>query len=83
VISLKLNDANKLFKVSTMVYSQVTVNALEDYNYKLTDMSGRIMQNGKGKSGINNINISNNPNGVYLIQIISNTQRLTERIVKL
>ena len=83
VISLKSTDANKLFKVSTMVYGEVTVNASEDYSYNLADMSGRIIQAGKGKSGINNINISNNPNGIYLIQIISNNQRLTERIVKL
>ena len=83
VITLKSNAANKLFKVSTMVYSQVTVEAAEDYEYKLADMSGRIMQTGKGKAGTNNINISNSPNGIYLMQIISTNQRLTERIVKL
>ncbi len=66
-----------------MVYSQVTVEAAEDYEYKLADMSGRIMQTGKGKAGTNNINISNSPNGIYLMQIISTNQRLTERIVKL
>ena len=47
------------------------------------DMSGRTMQLGKGKAGTNIINISNSPNGIYFIQIISNNQRLTERIVKL
>jgi hypothetical protein len=83
VIALKLNGPGKLFKVSTIVYSQVTVDAAEDYDYKLADMSGRIIQGGKGKAGINTINISNNPNGVYLVQIISNNQRLTERILKL
>lgn len=83
VIVLKQNDASKLFKVSTMVYTEVTVDAAEDYEYKLADMSGRIIQGGKGRTGINNINISNNPNGVYLIQIVTNNQRLTERIVKL
>jgi hypothetical protein len=83
VIALKLNGPDKLFKVSTIVYSQVTVDAAEDYDYKLADMSGRIILGGKGKAGINTINISNNPNGVYLVQIISNNQRLTERILKL
>ncbi len=83
VIALKSNAANKLFKVSTMVYSQVTVEAAEDYEYKLADMSGRIVQKGRGKAGTNNINISNTPNGIYLMQIISTNQRLTERIVKL
>ena len=83
VIALKSGAINKLFKVSTMVYSQVTVEAAEDYEYKLADMSGRIMLTGKGRAGTNNINISNSPNGIYLMQIISTNQRLTERIVKL
>jgi hypothetical protein len=83
VIALKLNGPGKSFKVSTMVYSQVTVDAAENYDYKLADMSGRIIQGGKGKTGINTINISNTPNGVYLLQIISNNQRQTERILKL
>ncbi|MGH2646318.1 MAG: hypothetical protein ACRDE8_02080, partial [Ginsengibacter sp.] len=62
VVVLKLNDPKKLFKVSTMVYTQITVDASEDYNYKLADMSGRIIQIGKGKAGNNIINISNSPN---------------------
>jgi Secretion system C-terminal sorting domain len=83
VITLKLSSSEKLFKVSTMVYSQITVSGVEDYNYKLADMSGRIIQGGTGRAGTNTINISNSPNGIYLLQIISNNQRLTERIVKL
>jgi len=83
VIALKAGATNKLFKVSTMVYSQVTVEAAEDYEYKLADISGRIVLTGKGKAGINNINISNSPNAIYLMQLISTNQRLTERIVKL
>jgi hypothetical protein len=84
VVALKLNgNSEKLFTISTMAHSEVTVNAAENYDYQLADMSGRILQGGKGKAGINTININNNPNGIYLIQIISNDQRMTERIVKL
>ncbi len=84
VIVLKSNaNKEKLFTISTMVYNEINVNAKEDYNYKLADMSGRILQAGRAKAGTNTINISNVPNGVYLMQIINNNQRLTERIVKL
>ena len=84
VISLKSNsNSGKIFTVSTIIHSEVTINAAENYEYKLTDMGGRIIQGGTGKSGINTININNNPNGIYLIQLISNNQRTTERIVKL
>jgi hypothetical protein len=84
VVSLKSNsNSGKIFTVSTMVHSGVTINATENYEYKLADMSGRIIQGGTGKSGINTININNSPNGIYFIQLISNNQRTTERIVRL
>ncbi|MGH2645954.1 MAG: T9SS type A sorting domain-containing protein, partial [Ginsengibacter sp.] len=83
VISLKSNGAQKLFTVSTMVHNEVTINAAENYEYKLADITGRIIQSGTGKAGSNSININNYPNGIYLIQMISNNQRITERILKL
>ncbi len=84
VLSLKANsNSQKLFTVSTIVHNEVTINAQENYEYKLADMNGRIIQGGKGKSGTNTININNNPNGIYLIQLMSKNQRTTERIVKL
>lgn len=83
VIALKIGEPNMLFKVSKTVNDQVTVKAAENYNYRIVDMSGRTLQAGQGTPGINSINISNTPNGIYLIQITSKDQRLTERIVRL
>lgn len=83
VILLKSNSIEKVFTVSTLVYSEVTIKATENYEYKLTDMTGRIIQGGAGRAGTNSININNHPNGIYLIQMISNNQRTTERILKL
>ena len=84
IITLKLNNNSKKFIVqSNLVHSQITVNAEDTYEYKLADMSGRILQEGKGKTGINIIDINTNPNGIYLVEILSKNQRITERIVKL
>jgi hypothetical protein len=84
IISLKSNsNSPKIFTVPTMVHSEVTINAAENYEYKIADMSGRVILGGTGKSGTNTININNSPNGIYLIRLISNHQRITERIVKL
>jgi hypothetical protein len=84
VISLKSNNNSlKAFTISTMVHSEVTIHATGNYEYRLADMSGRILQAGKGKAGINTININNSPNGIYLIQLLNNNQRRTERIVRL
>ena len=49
----------------------------------LTDMSGRVIKSGEAKTGLTKINIENSPSGIYIIQIISNHQRTTQRIVKL
>ncbi|MEP6583321.1 MAG: T9SS type A sorting domain-containing protein [Ginsengibacter sp.] len=84
VISLKANDNTaKKFKVSTLVHDIITVNAPQNFEYKLADIDGRILNNGSGKAGINTIHINNHPNGIYIIQITSDNQRTTERIVRL
>lgn len=75
----------KLFKLSTLVRNEIVINAPEDYQYILSDMYGRIVGKGKHNSGMNWINVSNIANGMYVVQIISNTNinnKQTERIVK-
>ncbi len=84
VISLRPSEkVNNLFTVATLVQSEIKVNAAENYKYQLADMSGRVLKYGNDNAGINNININNYPNGIYFLQIISNSQRITQRIVKL
>lgn len=83
VITLKTNGkVEKQFKVSTIVHDEVMINAGENYQYQLSDISGRIIAKGQNNSGISKININANPNGMYVMQIISTNQRITERIIK-
>ncbi len=84
IITLKSNAATQesAFKVSTLVRSDITVNATENYQYQLSDISGRVISKGNSTSGMSTINVSNNPNGLYIMQIISNSKRITERILK-
>ncbi len=84
IISLKSSGSGtKEFIVTTLVHDNITINATENFEYKLADISGRTITAGKGKAGTNTININNHPNGIYFIQIISNNKRTTERIVRL
>lgn len=84
IITLKpVETTNQLFTISSLVNSEITVNAAEGFNYQLADMSGRIIRSGRGTPGLSNININNSPSGIYIMQIISNNQRTTQRIVKL
>ena len=83
IITLKsAGQPQKLFKVSTLVHNEIMVNATENYQYQLSDISGRVIETGSSNAGTNRINISNIPNGIYVIQMITNNQRQTERIIK-
>jgi hypothetical protein len=84
VISLKpVEVINNIVKISTLVNSEITVNASQNYYYLLADMSGRVLKTGNAPAGMSNINMNNSPNGIYFLQIICNSQRITQRIVKL
>jgi hypothetical protein len=87
VISIKSPGSNniiaeKAFKVSTLVHDQITVNASANYQYQLVDINGRMIATGNSNAGSNRINVSNIPNGIYVIQLINNNQKQTERIIK-
>jgi hypothetical protein len=83
VILNKINNtADNIFKVSTFINKEITINANVPYQYQLTDINGRILNKGNAVAGFNNINISNQPNGIYIIQLYSNNYRQTERIIK-
>lgn len=84
IISLKpIDNINRSFTVSTLVRSEISINASQEFSYQLADVSGRLIKSGNAKTGITNINIENTPKGIYFIQIITNHQRTTQRIVRL
>jgi hypothetical protein len=83
VIALRTaGNAGKPFEVSSLVNNDITVNAAENFKYKLNDANGRTLAIANGVKGINKININNQPNGFYTIQIISNNTIQSERIIK-
>jgi hypothetical protein len=83
IIALKASGkTDKPYMVSTFVQNQVTVNASENYQYRLSDANGRLIATGIGTKGFNNININNHPAGLYIIQLFNNNEKQTERIIK-
>ncbi len=82
-IALKgASNTEKLFHVSTLVQNDIVINAAANYQYSLYDMNGRTIQTGTGLKGINHVNISGQSKGMFIIQLISNDNRQTERIIK-
>ncbi len=83
VIALKGTETSgKQFSVSTLVQSEIVVNAAENYKYQLIDLNGRMINNGAGLKGINRINVSNQSAGMYILKLFNNEQQQTERILK-
>lgn len=83
VIVLKSNiQSSKAFTISTLVHDEILVDASKSYSYMLADASGRVIVKGSNSAGLQRININNHPNGIYIMQIISQNERVTERIIR-
>jgi hypothetical protein len=83
ILSLKgATNTGKLFSVSTLIHDEITVNASANYQFLLSDANGRMLKSGSALKGINQINVSNQPLGMYIIQLFTNSERQTERIIR-
>jgi hypothetical protein len=84
VVALKsIEGAVKTFTVSTFVQQNITVNAAENFQYRLSDINGRTIASGKGTMGMNTLNhLTNQPSGMYVLQLVSSGAKQSERIIK-
>jgi hypothetical protein len=70
------------FIVPTLVQTNITVNASENYQFRLSDANGRTLATGKGIAGVNTIDVSRYAGGMYILQLFNNNERQAERIIK-
>lgn len=83
VVALKSTEAaGKSFNVSTFVQQNIKVNASENFNYLLSDINGRTIATGKGTMGMNMIDLTNKPAGMYVLQLVGPSAKQSERIIK-
>jgi hypothetical protein len=82
IVALKANGNEKLFTVSTLVQQDIKVIATENYTYNLYDANARLITKGTALKGISNINIVNLPKGMYILQMMNENYKQTERIIK-
>lgn len=84
VITLHSNIGNALPKVlSNVVRNQIKVRSSKAYQFILTDITGKILKKGNVQPGMHVINLENAPKGMYFLQCINNSQKTTQRILKL
>ncbi len=83
VISLKATDNKENnFEVSTLIHQEISVNAPAAFAYRLWDATGKLITTGTGTKGMNRKNTGNLPSGIYIIELISNNHKQTERLLK-
>jgi hypothetical protein len=82
IVGLKANGKEKLFEVTTLVKEDIKVTALENYNYNLYDANARLIKSGKERKGVNSINVANLPTAMYILQMMNENYKQTERIIK-
>ena len=76
------NNSEKLFSVSTIVQDNILVKATENFSYNLLDINGRLIQSGKLIKGNSYIPVQNFSKGMYVLQMITENYKQTERIIK-
>ncbi len=82
IVALKSSGSAKSFDVATLVRDAITVNAPENFKYRLSDANGRAVAQGNGTKGLNRINVERLPGAMYILQLINENQSQTERIIK-
>jgi len=70
------------FMVSTFVTGAIKVNAPGQFEYRLTSINGNTITRGRGAAGSNDIDISNQPAGMYVLQLAGCGLQQTVRVLK-
>ncbi len=83
ILILKTNSSlSNLFSVSTLVQDNIVIKATDNFIYNLYDINGRLITSGKQIKGTGNINVQNLTRGMYVLQMMTDNYKQTERIIK-
>ena len=77
-----VNNSGAVFTASTFIRNELTINAAENYQFMVCDINGHAIARGNGRAGFNKVDMSRLPGGLYVLQLLSNNKRQTERIIK-
>ncbi len=67
----------------TLIRSNTLVaNSPGNFDYMIIDMNGRLLIQGKLVNGINNINVTNMPAGMYLVRFRDNELQWTDKFIR-
>ena len=84
MVALREVGNSSKFDVVTNIINknEVAINSNGSYNWRILDMSGRALANGRTSTGFNLLQTGAITSGMYLLQIIDGNEITTEKIVK-
>jgi hypothetical protein len=84
VVALREVGGKSKVDVVTNIISknEIALNSNGSYNWRIIDMSGRALANGRTTTGFNQLQPGTLNSGMYLLQIIDGGEIITEKIVK-
>jgi hypothetical protein len=84
VVALREVGNNTKFDVVTNIISknEIALNSKGSYNWRILDLSGRALANGRTNTGFNLLQPGSLSSGMYLLQIIDGNEITTEKIVR-
>ncbi len=84
VVALREVGGKSKVDVVTNIISknEIALNSNGSYNWRIIDMSGRALANGRTTTGFNQLQAGTLNSGMYLLQIIDGGEIITEKIVK-
>lgn len=84
IVSLKeINTDARYSLLSNMINgNEIVVNSKGNLSWRLVDMNGRSLQNGRMQAGVSRINTGSLSSGMYLLQVSDGETTTTERLVK-
>lgn len=81
VISLKAGN-EKNYRLTTLVNNEINIQSFIQYQYRLTDLNGRILKTGTIPAGAQTIPVTSLSSGMYVLQLMDQNTLYAERIIK-
>lgn len=81
-VALRSTARTRRISVANTAHSDIRIISEENYTYGLFDINGRLLQSGSGNAGNNSIDINKQASGIYILSLLSGSEKQTERILK-
>lgn len=83
IVSLKgIGGHGKFNILSNVVTNELTVLSDNKYQYRIADISGKVVATGMLNNGTTRISLNNAAHGMYFLQVVSNDENWTEKFLK-